>query len=228
MQYKVCDNCGQRVKVKPDGKLESHYKPSTYDAKDGCSTSEYCRPSEVPDMRARQSDYVQDPWHKVQKEQKLVEAIGNMFNNTASRLGLNKDQPPEMSHNAEFQWNTIEAMFALKVTDSPFFESLTAAFRDIHSYKYLDDQTFEIAIRKRLTATGIPTEEIEKAIKTITEIRKELGGENFQEKQAGWHPNLDKIADTTTNATTRTPEPSKPWHGGGTAPAKSEFANATK
>jgi len=211
MQYKVCDNCGQRVKVKPDGKLESHYKPSTYDAKDGCSTSEYCRPSD-----------------KVQKEQKLVEAIGNMFNNTASRLGLNKDQPPEMSHNAEFQWNTIEAMFALKVTDSPFFESLTAAFRDIHSYKYLDDQTFEIAIRKRLTATGIPTEEIEKAIKTITEIRKELGGENFQEKQAGWHPNLDKIADTTTNATTRTPEPSKPWHGGGTAPAKSEFANATK
>jgi hypothetical protein len=158
----------------------------------------------------------------------LVEAIGNMFHDTASRLGLLKDQIPETSHNAEFQWNTIEAMFALKVTDSPFFESLTAAFRDIHSYKYLDDQTFEIALRKRLTATGTPTEEIEKAVKTITEIRKELGGENFQEKQAGWHPNLDKIADTTTNATTRKPEPSKPWHGGGPAPAKSEFANATK
>jgi len=211
MEYKVCDNCGQRVKVKPNGKLESHYKPSTYDAKEGSSTSEYCRPSD-----------------KLQKEQKLVEAIGNMFHDTASRLGLLKDQIPEMSHNAEFQWNTIEAMFALKVTDSPFFESLTAAFRDIHSYKYLDDQTFEIAIRKRLSATVMPTEAIEKAVKTITEIRKELGGENFQEKQAGWHPNLDKIADTTTNATTRTPEPSKPWHGGGPAPAKSEFANATK
>jgi hypothetical protein len=160
------------------------------------------------------------------EEKELVEAIGNMFHDTSSRLGLLQDQPKEVTHTMEFQWNTIEAMFAVKVSDSPFFESLTAAFRDIHSYKYIDNETFHLSLRKRLSATGIPTEEIEKAVNAVNDIREELGGEDFQEKAAGWHPNLDEIADTTTNATTRTPQPSKPWHGGGPAPAKTEFANA--
>jgi len=156
-------------------------------------------------------------------EHQIVEAIGNLFKSgNEDVLGLvHRD---ETSHHFEKQWNTIEEMFALKVIKSPFHEELTSAFRDIHSYKYVDDSTFPIALRKRLTARGIPTEEIVNAEKHLQEICEELKKENFQEKAAGWNPNLDQIIDITKNANNRKPSQEEPFTGGGPAPDPNEIA----
>ena len=150
-------------------------------------------------------------------EHKLVEAIGNLFNNDENALGIVKHK--ETSHFYEHQWNIIESMFALKANKSNFYEELTCAFRDIHSYKYLDDPTFAVALTKRLTARGIPTEDIQNALKYCKDIQEDLQKKNFQEKQSGWNPNLKEILDTTRNAHNRTPSKDKPHYGGGPAPA---------
>jgi len=154
-------------------------------------------------------------------EKMLVEAIGGLFQNDENVLGMVPHE--ERSHFFEYQWNGIEDVFALKTAKSNFHEELTGAFRDIHSYKYLDDPTFSIALEKRLTARGVPTEEIKEALKYYEEVKEELLKENFQEKSAGWNPNLDEILDTTRNAHNRTPPKEAPFTGGGPWPAKDEI-----
>ena len=155
------------------------------------------------------------------KEKILVEAIGNLFKNEDS-LGIVRHD--EISHGFEFQWNGIEETFALKTAKSIWHEELCGAFRDIHSYKYLDDPTFAVALEKRLTARGVPTKEIKDAIRYVEEIEKELEKTTFMEKDAGWHPDLDKILDTTRNAQNRTPSKEAPYTGGGPAPTRNEIA----
>lgn len=157
-----------------------------------------------------------------QNEKLLLEAVSNLFQNKESKLGIVTHK--ENSHMMQFQREMIEDMFSLKFVKSNFHEDLTGAFRDIHSYKYLDDPTFSIALNKRLTARGIPTEEIQKAIKAVEEIKEELGGKTFQEKEAGWHPNMDQIVDVTRNAANRKPTRVAPYSGGGSAPAKNEIS----
>ena len=157
-------------------------------------------------------------------EEILVETISNLFRNKQSTLGIAKTDVPENSAGMQFQWENIEDSFALKTIDSTFHESLTSAFHDIHSYKYLHDPTFQIAFEKRMSAIGIPQSERQKAIKHIDAIKEEYSsGKEFDETEAGWHPNLDKIIDTTINATSRTPSKEPPYFGGGPAPAKNEL-----
>lgn len=157
--------------------------------------------------------------HMNHTERKLTEAIGNLFRNSRAKLGIIKTDQEEISHRYEAQWNDLEYKFALKTIDSPFSESLTGAFRDIHSYKYLEDPTFPIALKKRLSATGIPEREIQKAI----EILESLKDEKTQEKEIGWHPNMKEIKDVTTNADQRTPKHKTPYTGGGPAPQPNEI-----
>lgn len=153
-------------------------------------------------------------------EKMLAEAIGNLFKNKESNLGIVGHT--EHSHMLQFQRELIEDEFALKTVESPFHEDLCGAFRDIHSYKYLDDPTFAIALDKRLSARGIPTEERQNAVKYIDEIKKKLKGSNYQERESGWHPDLKEIADMTRNATHHKPKHQRPFSGGGPAPARNE------
>ena len=154
-------------------------------------------------------------------ERMLVEAIGNMFHNKESVLGIVPHK--EHSHMLQYKREMIQDMFALKCAASAFHEDLCGAFYDIHSYRYLDDENFGVSFRKHLTARGIPTEEINTSIKYIEEIIQELGGEKFQEKEYGWHPEIAEIADMTRNANNRTPTHEKPYTGGGPAPSKDEL-----
>jgi hypothetical protein len=156
-------------------------------------------------------------------ETAILEAIHNLFKDSKSKLGIIKGKPDkEISHRFEHQWNTIEYTYAMKSVDSPFHESITSAFHDIHSYKYLNDPTFPIALDKRLSAIAIPLKERKNAIKYLEETIKELGGENFEEKESGWHPDLDEIATMTREANNRDAKVTKPYTGGGDAPAKNE------
>lgn len=156
-----------------------------------------------------------------QAEKMFLEAVGNLFKNKSSRLGI-VPGGEEHTHTAQFHHELVEDMFALKVVESAFHEDLCGAFRDIHSYKYLDDPTFGIAFTKRLTARGIPTKEIQKAMESIESIKKELGKDTYQEKESGWHPDIAEIADMTRNAHNRKPKHLKPFSGGGPAPEANE------
>jgi hypothetical protein len=152
-------------------------------------------------------------------EKQIIEsAINQLFDGSRSRLGIVKPRTKEISHTMEHQHNSIQYAFELKLIESAFYESLTSAFRDIHSYKYLNDPTFPIALTKRLTAIGIPLEEQQKAIKIIDELKEEFQGKNFDEKQAGWHPDINEIADMTRNANNRDYKTTEPYTGGGPAP----------
>jgi hypothetical protein len=153
-------------------------------------------------------------------EQMLIEAISNLFKNKETNLGMVGHE--EHTHIMQFQRETIEDMFSLKFVESNFHEDISGAFRDIHSYKYLDDPTFPIALDKRLAARGIPIEERKKALKVVEDIKEELGGADFQEKATGWHPNMDQIVDVTRNANNRKPIKEPPYTGGGPVPAKTE------
>jgi len=153
----------------------------------------------------------------------LVEAIKNLFQNKASNLGIAKTDRQETSHLFEWQWNLIQEMFSLKCIDSPFYNSLTSAFYDIHTYKHLDDPTFSLSLDRHLSAIGVPLEERQKATKAISEVIKELGGEKFEEKAVGWNPQMKEIEDITRNADRRKAEVTTPFTGGGPAPAKDEI-----
>lgn len=162
-----------------------------------------------------------------QTEKMFLEAIGNMFKNNPSTLGIvprPKGDNDVTSETSQFKREYIDDMFTLKTLDSAFHEDLCGAFKDIHSYKYLDDPHFDISFKKRCSARAIPTEECVKALKYIEDIKKELGGENYQEKQSGWHTDIDEIADMTRNADNRKPKSEVPYEGaGGPAPKKDEI-----
>jgi hypothetical protein len=161
------------------------------------------------------------------RELTLVEAISNLFKNKESNLGIVKQHPKETSYGMQFQWEGLNDAFSLKVADSSFHESLTSAFRDIHSYRFLSDPLFETSFDKRLKAIGIPLVEREKAFKAVSEVRKEWAeGKEFDEELAGWHPQIDEITDMTRNATDRKAENTNPHAGGGPAPKTAENTDA--
>jgi hypothetical protein len=156
-------------------------------------------------------------------ENALLEAIHNLFHDSSELLGIAKGKPDEeISHRFEHQWNAIEYSYAMKSVDSPFHESLSSAFHDIHSYKYLNDPTFAIALDKRLSAIGVPIEERKNAIEYLDDVIKEFGGKNFEEKESGWHPQLDEIAKMTREVNNRKAEVTTPYSGGGPAPDANE------
>lgn len=163
------------------------------------------------------------------KEELLLEAVRGFLSQDA-KLGLAAhDDKPETSHTQWFQWEGIDDRFALKAADSPFFENLTSAFYAVHSYKYLDDPTFPIALEAELKSEGVPKDQIEQAVKYVSEIIEELQtGDAWGERDAGWNPAIDEIADMTRNADDRDPKPSKPFTGGGPAPDKNELEDYPK
>jgi hypothetical protein len=136
-----------------------------------------------------------------QVEQMFLEAAKNMFLDDPAILGITTKGKPkkEVSHTFNHQYEWIRNLFALKVADSTFFESITAAFSDIHSYKYLNDDSFDLAFRKRLISMAVPASEIEKAVEAkrdvIDEVKKENGlkDSDWCEGSAGYNPDLEGI-----------------------------------
>ena len=156
-------------------------------------------------------------------EKLLAEAMRGYIAADKAKLGLaSHEDTEETSHHQWHQWENIDDRFALKASESPYFENLTSAFYAVHSYKYLEDPTFGVAIDKELSAHGIPDHWREQALKYIEEIREEMAGtdEAWSERDAGWNPAIDEITDMTRNADRRDPETSKPFTGGGPAPEK--------
>ena len=131
-------------------------------------------------------------------EQMLVEAIKSLLDQKA-HLGLSdeNEKAEKAERGLEHLHNSIGEMFALKIADSTFFESLRSAFNKVHSYKYIDNPSFAVAMDSELRSQGIPAPERAKAKKFVEDIVKELTTESkaYAERDAGFNPDLDEIMD---------------------------------
>ena len=162
-----------------------------------------------------------------QTEKELLEAVNNMFKDDPAILGIAKGKPAkEITHNFTHQYEWIHNLFSLKITESLFFESICGAFYDIHSYKYIEDPTFEVSFRKRMKAIGVPAVEIEHAVKAYRDVIKEVKSDNnikpdedYDERSKGWHPDMAGIR-AVSQEFNRPIKREEPYTGGGPWPPK--------
>jgi len=168
-----------------------------------------------------------------QKEKLLAEAVKSMFNNDPSVLGIIKGRPsPDPTARMPHQYEYIMDVFSMKILDSLHFESIKSAFYDIHSYKFINDPTFKESFERRMKAIGVPFAEIEKANKAIAETIKEISGNDidkniwgWDERSAGWHPDLDGIRQVSQDFNQKRKQ-EQPYSGGGPAPSKTSLTEA--
>ena len=154
-------------------------------------------------------------------EELLLEAIGSLLSQKA-RLGLpSENDYEETSHHSQYRWETIQEAFRLKIINSPFFDSMSSAFKQVHDYKYITHPTFKLALENELKGRGIPLNEIDTALKAVDTL-VEGCKKDENERSSGWNPNMKDLVDVTTNADTRTAKPSKPFTGGGPIPEHAE------
>jgi hypothetical protein len=145
-------------------------------------------------------------------ERSLVEAISNFLRDKAN-LGLPGDRDTEEVESvAQARVEGLYEAFALKFVDSPFYESVTRAFRKIHSYKYLDHPTFKLSLESEMKSTGVPTTEISKALSTVDALVEGFSKEPG-ERDAGWNlDRLEDLMDMTRNADRRKTEHEDPFN----------------
>jgi len=147
----------------------------------------------------------------------ITEAVKGMLSDSILGLDTSKD---ETSHTSQFRWEGIDDAYALKVSDSTFFESITSAFFQVHSYKYIDHPTFKLSLETELKNRALPVEEIDKAVKAVDALVEELSVKKPTEKDAGWNPAMREIADMTRNADNRKLDRPEPFTGGGPWPTE--------
>lgn len=127
-----------------------------------------------------------------EEESSLLEAFKTMLT-TEDGLGLSNHSSKlkilgDTERGLEYLHNQIDQLFHQKSAELSHHTGICAAFTKIHSYKYLDDPTFEAAMAKEMMAQGIPIEEREAALEIIPKIIDELSVENerWSEQNAGW------------------------------------------
>jgi len=131
-------------------------------------------------------------------ENLLVEAIRNMFDDSA-KLGLAyHDEPEERAHQAQFHQEAVENMFRIKANNPKIsqYEAITGAFFQTHSYRNIDDPAFTLAFRKQMTGMHVSPDQIDLALKYVDEIRKEL---KMPEQHSGRR--IDTFSDSAEEAT---------------------------
>lgn len=117
-------------------------------------------------------------------EKLLVESIKNILDQ--DELGrIEGGVEEESSHNTQFQWENILHSYALATKDSDFFDSLNSTFYKIHSYKWINDSTFEEALASDLESQGIPHKDINLALDALDKVRSEYLKDN-NENSIGW------------------------------------------
>lgn len=148
-----------------------------------------------------------------ENEKYLLEAVKNALDAKALGLLSGKDKHKETSHFQQFKFEDIQNMMFLKVNESPYAQAITAAFYKNHSYKYIDDPSFQEGFVKDMKAMGVPATEQQKAVNALNNIIQELTKDGFvAEKDYGWNPNMDKLQDLTSNADNRKPTREAPFN----------------
>jgi len=145
------------------------------------------------------------------EEKKFLKAVESMLNHDL--LGLDVHDVEESSHHSQFRWEEVANAFRLKCVKSPYCESMAAAFRKTHDYKYIDHPTFKLAMEADMRSMGLPRHVMDLALKYVDELVNDLSESKPSEKDAGW-PDMDAMHDVTTKAHDRTPKADKPFTGG--------------
>ena len=137
-----------------------------------------------------------------QPEKLLLEAVKSMLQQDA-RLGLSIHDADLKASSAErgyeYLHNQIDEMFHLKAAELTCSEGVCQAFTKVHSYKYIDDPSFAVAMKKEMVAQGIPKEDREKALAIVPQIIEEVEVEQSEwaEKDAGFNPNMREIREAS-------------------------------
>lgn len=130
----------------------------------------------------------------------LIEGIKNALGDAA--LGVDahkKDQNDDRSHTFTFLHEEIEQEYRLATINLEHQDSICSAFSKIHSYRYLDDPKFALPFKKEMLSRGVPLEEQDAALKAVDKIKDKILKE-AGEKDAGWHPDLDRIIEISQPA----------------------------
>lgn len=133
-------------------------------------------------------------------ERLLMESLKSLLDSKID-LGVPPVDPKALNDNnyrlrgVEFLHEQINEMFQLKAAELTHHTGICAAFKKVHNYKYIEDDTFFEAMEKELTAQGVPKTERTKALEFIPEILKELKAEigELTEQDYGFHRDLDEI-----------------------------------
>lgn len=129
-------------------------------------------------------------------EKNLVSGIKAMLLEDTN-LGLTT--PPDANSKTErslaYLHEQIDDMFQVKAAEFLHAESVCRAFRKVHSYKYLDDPTFTLAMEREMLSEAVPAVERTKALDSVHNIIAELTEEQnaWAERDAGFNPALDEI-----------------------------------
>ena len=129
-------------------------------------------------------------------EQVVCEAIDTMLRHKVA-LGLQdlpEDAQKEEEHSFQYLHEQINEMFAIKAAGLTHHDGACAAFRKVHNYKYITDPTFHRSVSEEMKAQGIPANECKQVLEYIPAIINKIkDGDEWSERDAGYHPNLDEI-----------------------------------
>jgi len=129
-------------------------------------------------------------------EKLLVESMKNLLDQDG--LGVvDGGVDEEHVHNVQFQWEDILNSFAIAIKDSDFFDTLNSAFYKVHTYKWINDSTFEEALVSELESQGTPHDEIDAALEALEKVRKEYLSNGENENSVGWPENMKDIKKVT-------------------------------
>ena len=125
-------------------------------------------------------------------EKMLLEAVKHIINQ--DDLGITGEgAPAESEHHTQFQWEDINASFAIKMKDSDFFDSLTSTFFKVHASHWICDSSFTNQFSSELKSQGVPEEEINKGKKAIEQLKKEYVDSGDKNENAVGYPKMDDM-----------------------------------
>jgi hypothetical protein len=243
----LCAGCGELMQMgdeawdAPNGEVYCS-KNCTYEATSGGSSiggKTGWNRREAPTVRSTvdfdDEEYIPRMYESkmpklTQTEEKIVLAVRNILNesliseDTTLQDMLKKVDHgvDETSHHSQFRWEGIDDAFKLKVGDSPHADSITSAFFQTHSYKYLDNPTFKLSFERELRQRAVPQSEITGAMGHLESMVSDLAN-NPAEQDAGWNPNMEDLVDLTSNADNRKASPTDPFTGGGHYPENDTY-----
>lgn len=150
-------------------------------------------------------------------ESEIVRALKGLLSQDLLGLEIH-DEVDETAHHSQFRWSNLSDSFRLKAIDSPFYDSLCAAFTKVHDHKYIDHPTFKLAMDNEMRSMGVPTHAREDGLGYVDALIKDLSEEMPSERDAGWNPDMEGLRDVTSYADKRDAKTSEPHTGGGPAP----------
>jgi len=131
----------------------------------------------------------------------LLEALDAMLSGPELGLAFHTDKNTygdgAEKQSAQFEHENIDAEFRMKANAADFkhHDGICAAFRKVHSYKYLNDLNFDEAFKKEMTAMAVDRNEMAKALKIVDDLVKDhtAGAEDWAEKDFGLNPNFNLL-----------------------------------